>query len=420
MPVLRSVDDTWCAEDVQQFVALEASSSAGGSVASVASTPSNASSHLWYSSPRFNHCTNHSAPVNVSGANSQELCYKFEYGADFAFSTGARPITGIPAAHPTVTRPGGIRSCVTRLGAGDPIPATGVWHDSGCGTAVPGGDLFYAYNFPVRASANTGYDFTRTLGMYFVQDAAGSVYLVLTVGKRHSVSGKLTMYATSTGLAGTSARMIRSDDRNEAKWDAAAGTGTFKWRWASCCGDGAVLGPLPSNGFTLSLTASEWQNVDTVRLASYNHASQSLDFVSVDTATAFGLGNTLRVSGFTCGAYCATFASCGECTASDWCGWCGATSRCLSAAQVSAYSAMCPGDYSAESTCCDVCSSQVTAAACLAQPGCGFLYDRTGASPNTQAGNCVSGIPGTSPCSSVVSTGGSDLSLSGTVCSRSD
>ena len=292
-----------------------------------------------------------------------------------------------------MTRPSGIKSCTTSLNAGDPIPALGKYQkgpNKSCKN-VEGGDLFYAYNFPAGATANTGYLFTKTLAVYFVQDDLGASYLVLTIGKPNTVNGAMNLTATSTGLIGTGIRMIRSDDGKECKWDAASGTGTFSWKWGDCCGDGAVLGPIPSTGFSVTFSAPYWQKVDTVRLASYSATATDLTFVSLDTAAAFGDGRSVRVSGFTCADFCASLSTCGDCTASEYCGWCGATGKCVSDTDVSGGGIACASDYTPPLTCCAVCQQQPTAAACLSVPGCGFLYDQ--ATPDNQAGFCVSGTP---------------------------
>ena len=362
--------------------------------------PSNTTATVWLSMPLFN--LSPPSPPAPPGSGT-ELCYKFEYGEGLSSYVGSRPVIGIPADHPMVTRPGRIRSCTTRLGAGDRIPASGYWHETGCGVQVPSGDLFYAYNFPDGASANTGYMFDKTMGVYFVQDEADDVYFVVTVGKAHGSRYRrahLHMTATSTGLAGTDMRVIRGDDSREVSWNTHAGTGRFQWKWGSCCTDGMVLGPIPSDGFTMTLKASFWHHVNQVALASYNEVAKGLDFTNIDIGAIFGNDGELKVNGFTCDTFCASFASGGECTTSEFCGWCGATSTCIS--QTQRYN--CAADYTPPLTCFSECSEQTSRAACLSRPGCGFLFDR--ASPDAEAGHCVSGTPAFSPCD----TTGSDMS----------
>lgn len=406
LPALRSTCQPNCLEDVLSFTAL-ATSSVGKSSISVATqttSPSSTAANVWYAAPRFRRSPPSPLSEGTASNASADLCYLFEYGENYSTSIGARPVTGIPATHPTVTRPAGIRSCTTSLTAGEPIPATGTWHQTGCGASrtVNGGDLFYAYNFPQSATGNTGYLYSHTLGVYFVQDAAGDVYFVTTIGKPNTVRGSMQLYATSTGLAGGSTRIVRSDDRREAEWNSQSGTGAFQWRWGRCCGDGAVLGPMPSTGFSMTFTSDAWSNVGTVRLASYSSTTSTLSFESVSTGVAFGSGRGLRVRGFTCEDFCATLQSCGECTASEFCGWCGATSTCMSS------STRCPAAYTPPLTCCAECTQQSTIDGCLSRPGCGFLFDR--AAHNAQVGHCVSGTPHSSPCDTV----GSDLSIATT------
>ena len=43
----------------------------------------------------------------------------------------------------------------------------------------------------------------------------------------------------------------QADDYGEVSWNSATGTGSGTWKWASCCTDGAVIGPMPAAGFTL-------------------------------------------------------------------------------------------------------------------------------------------------------------------------
>ena len=159
--------------------------------------------------------------------------------------------------------------------------------------------------------------------------------------------------------------------------------------------------------FSLTFSSGFWESVTSVKLASYNTSSRDLDFLSLDTATAFGDGSSLRLTGYTCGDFCATLHSCGECTTSEYCGWCGSTGTCLShSAREAALdaSAICPAaSYSPPLTCCDECSALVTAADCLGRAGCGFLFDR--ATPGSMGGHCVSGTPAHTPCD----TTGSDL-----------
>ena len=203
------------------------------------------------------------------------------------------------------------------------------------------------------------------------------------------------MNVTSTGLAGSAIQLIRSDAAGDAIWDSTDGTGRFAWDWNHGSARGAVLGPIPSTGFSMTFKASSWKNVATVRLASFDPTTNDISFVSIDTADALGDEKLLKVNGHSCTNFCQLQSSCGECTASQFCGWCGATSRCLSNADISDGNAVCPSDYTQPLNSCNVCLQQMTASACLQTPGCGFLFDK--ATPENQAGFCVSGTPTSAP-----------------------
>ena len=261
LPSFRSVDTPWCVEDVTQWVELRTTTTAA--VATQTMQLSGASVTPWFAGPRFRQCNSSSnastAPPSSSSGSGRRLsssttsssgqlehCYKFEYGPGLAYALGVKPITGMPASHPTVTRRNNLLNCTTRLSAGDPIPASGFWHRSGCSQPVVGGDLFYAYGFPSRGGQNTGFAFRKGLAIYFLQTDDGNTSLVLTVGKPKTSSGKLHLDATSTGLLGTAAGIVRSDDKDECTWDASTASFRCRWRWARRFGDGAVIGPLPS------------------------------------------------------------------------------------------------------------------------------------------------------------------------------
>jgi hypothetical protein len=294
--------------------------------------------------------------------STEQVCFQYEYGDEFSQRFGVSAVFEMPQHHPTVTRPAGIRACTTHLHAGDPIPSKGYWHYEGCESEVSGADLFYAYSFPDKASANTGYSTKDALTMYFVRDVSGSISLLMTAGKVGGKKGKLHLSATSTGLAGTGVQVIRGDDAHEVAWNDADGTGTFNWEWYSCCTDGAVIGPLPAEGFTMTFVATdEMVNMERVLLASYDGSKKDLAFRDLSVDRAFGEGRGVRVSAFKCSRYCERIQTCGECTASEMCGWCSATQTCSfhDSTDVTAGSS-CPSSYTPPGQCCSECSSQQT------------------------------------------------------------
>ena len=132
------------------------------------------------------------------------------------------------------------------------------------------GKLWYAYDTPYKASANTGFEVSDALLLYFVVDAAGDAYLVVTADKPEDVAGgALEVLVDSPDLAGGTAGVAFYDDTRamdetayaEADgcdaydgtecyaYDATRGEGYMRWAWNDCCTDGMVYGPLPPTGF---------------------------------------------------------------------------------------------------------------------------------------------------------------------------
>ena len=94
-------------------------------------------------------------------------------------------------------------------------------------------------------------------------------------------------------------------------------------RW-DCCTDGMILGPLPSSDFQLTFQVTEHNpELATVRFGSWDETSKSLSFLEVPMAQAAAPSGGIQLTAFTCLDYCASLASCGQCTASKYCGWCG-------------------------------------------------------------------------------------------------
>ena len=228
-----------------------------------------------------------------------DYTYKFEWNLingmwkNYASVT---PITGLPSTHPKVA----YQICGEQMAAGDPVPATGLWSTSGRTTAggncqeQPGGQLFYGYNFPSVSSGNTGYAIADALVIYMVMDSSSAVYLVVSLDKAHNNNNpngkKLSMGFTSTGLTGLSPQvaLVQADDPGEVSWNSGAGTGSGTWRWATCCTDGAVIGPMPTDGFTLTMSVTMYQipASNAVRVGSWNSATSSIDFRISDLGTA--------------------------------------------------------------------------------------------------------------------------------------
>ena len=84
------------------------------------------------------------------GGCQTSYMYKFEYDLHLATpkSYAVSPIVGLPGTHPLVTN----TICGVTRSAGDPIPASGKWSETGASGAndascktKTGGELFYAY-----------------------------------------------------------------------------------------------------------------------------------------------------------------------------------------------------------------------------------------------------------------------------------
>ena len=298
------------------------------------------------------------------------------------------PIDGMPSTHPKVTH----QICGEQLSAGDPIPSSGLWSTSGRSTAggncqtQPGGQLFYGYNFPSSSSGNTGYAIADALVIYMVMDSSSAVYLVISIDKAQNYNNaggkRLSMGMSSTGLAGNSpaTKLVQADDPGEVQWNSGAGTGSGTWRWATCCTDGAVIGPMPTDGFTLTMSVTEYGIPATngVRVGSWNAASSSVDFRISDLGVATTAAPYLiKISAFKTVDYCNSFKSCGECTVESICHWCGGT--CTPITNTS-----CPEPFVAQGECCPTCVGITTEDACVLTLGCGWCKS---------GNNCISGQP---------------------------
>lgn len=143
--------------------------------------------------------------------------------------------------------------CGQTFKEGDAIPAQGKWSETGSDgscKAVPGGDLFYAYNYPAGASSNTGFEQAEELLYYFVVDDSNLLSFVVVNDKAGTGTGGAARFALETvGLRGSSANVLRFDDPvnpstcnvNEPnvgalpdcyEYSPQESKGTFSWRWS--------------------------------------------------------------------------------------------------------------------------------------------------------------------------------------------
>ena len=267
-------------------------------------------------------------------AQTPAFTYRFEWDLHLPSPSYSAvfPITALPAVHPLVTS----NICGQSFSAGDAIPLTGLWSERGWQTnqgwtcnSMSGGQMFYGYNYPSTNSGNTGYVNQDAMSVYMVMDSGNNVYLVVgldaPIPGRYSGARRVWMTWTSTGLAGGSTAIVQSDDNGEVTWNTAAGTGTASWRWVTCCTDGAVIGPMPSQGFSLTFHITRYDVPATggLKIGSFDANSNSINFVtsnlgSASTSTPY----QVRLIGYTTTDYCGALTNCGSCTVETVCQWC--------------------------------------------------------------------------------------------------
>ena len=79
-------------------------------------------------------------------------------------------------------------------------------------------------------------------------------------------------------MQGAGASVLISDDPDESEgWVDATGSGVLRWEWGSCCSDGMVFGPLPTDTFCLNVRYSipvEW--LSKLRLFDYTDDTDTI------------------------------------------------------------------------------------------------------------------------------------------------
>ena len=113
---------------------------------------------------------------------------------------------------------------------------------------------WYSYQSPRNASSNTGLEVEDHLVEIIYQEPAsegGELFLTLLIDNNQGSNNTGNIDIQGTGFAGTS--VVVADDATEAPSIASNGDFTGSWSWATCCNDGAVVGPLPVD-FCLELT----------------------------------------------------------------------------------------------------------------------------------------------------------------------
>jgi hypothetical protein len=124
---------------------------------------------------------------------------------------------------------------------------------------------FFSYGDPDPASFNTGLEESNTLVVMVYRAPDGLDYLAVTVDAVGDGTGGAAV-ADFTGLYGSS--LVISDDPGEATMNPVTGIGKADWKWAGCCTDGVIYGPLGCNGkaYDVTVTFSGLSGIDTIKV----------------------------------------------------------------------------------------------------------------------------------------------------------
>ena len=144
---------------------------------------------------------------------------------------------------------------------------------------------WYSYNFPVGSSANAELSISNKAIVYFYEDGAGKLSMVVTLDKPDDGTGGAVFLQISgaTGMA-----ILVSDDGGEAQLNSGTGTGDGIFNWIECCTDGFVVGHWTSSS-CITLTVSSATNIDSWVVLSGDGSQQVI-------AGSF-VGSTLEVCG---------------------------------------------------------------------------------------------------------------------------
>jgi hypothetical protein len=124
---------------------------------------------------------------------------------------------------------------------------------------------FFSYGDPDNGSFNSGLEESNTAVLMIYRAPDGLDYLAVTVDAAGDGSGGAAV-ADFTGLYG--AALVVSDDPGEATMDPFTGIGKADWKWAGCCTDGVIYGPLGCNGkaYDVTVTFSGLSGIDTIKV----------------------------------------------------------------------------------------------------------------------------------------------------------
>jgi len=273
---------------------------------------------------------------------AQDLCYSMRVaGAGGSTDYEFKPVTGFPVSHAVVAN----QFCGRQFQPGEAIPGgNSMWGGSPGSTAtqcsqnINSGAFFYAYNKPNASSSNTGFEQADAVIVYFVVDDAGVMSLVLTFDSVYDGSGGVVkMSIDAPDLVGKPISFGLRDDSTEptcggtrCEWDSSTAQLTdMQWVWAPCCTDGMALTNLPTNGESIPFSFNAGTSgIERFKIAQWNNDTLTPDFIDLDAQQVLSSGFVVRAE--TCGAFCGTKTSCGECSLDRNCQWCDGTSACVS------------------------------------------------------------------------------------------
>mmetsp|Transcript_69344 Transcript_69344/g.219412 ORF Transcript_69344/g.219412 Transcript_69344/m.219412 type:complete len:896 (-) Transcript_69344:944-3631(-) len=257
-----------------------------------------------------------------------------------------------------------------------------------------GGTVFYAYEYPVPWNFNgqTSILAERTEQIFFIQDDQDWMYVVWVHGKQNAaVGGHLQWLIDSPdiGAMDPEVNVLSRDDPYSGSvssdefsclatdieniehgedcfaWGPSKGQGSFSHKWKSCCTDGMVLGRFRTLDFCFNIRYTEIWNVDTLGIGNYRNGNLEMAYYPMSEFVDGG-----KLCAQTCETHCRRKTSCGECSASEACSWCGDTGTCLD----NANSGACPSGLVPSGGSCEECSSKSTCGSCTGTEGCGWCY----------------------------------------------
>lgn len=172
-----------------------------------------------------------------------------------------------------------------------------------------------------------------------------------------------------------------------------SGRGVLRWEWGSCCSDGMVFGPLPTDTFCLNIRYSiPVEGVTMLRLFDYTDDTDTITYNDFGVET---MESGLQICPWPEEELCQLHETAGRCAADRNCGWC-EVKGCLANKDVNA--AACealrrPEDHGEASdpnaalwleggAHAPRCNRGETCSECIAIPGCGWCHS---------ASQCISG-----------------------------